>query len=1073
LPDLVSEIGVFKNMRRFTGWLCPALFLILAMGVGSAGGAGRTLPQTLIKNGEVCATIVIPDADPKTAGKGDHQTALKAAGILNRYLVRSSGAELPIVEASKAPATGALVLLGRSVLSEKFGLTPPVASEAVRIVSFPRGLAILGETAPPGTNNEASVRDRGTVHGVYLFLETLGFRFYFNEGPDAELGEVVPNLPTVEVGPIDEVIKPAFPYRQTHDRARGILLEGSATGFQCNHTHEGWDAFYKENHPEYFSLRADGTRDFGSLCYSNPEVLKQELKHIEDYYRTGRWVGSRPPTGKYIQVEPADNWNECQCENCQALVQPEKGRFGRNSRLWWDHYIYRLAEEVARRWPDKRIAALAYQGRLFPGEKKLPDNVDVMVCIHNGQISFQKEPKAKEAVDALVSRWSENLGRNRERMFVWDYQCYPAFWTTAPIIFPHLLQKFLQDHRDKMSGVFINRSIDHNHQYTHFMEALAMRLLWQPDLDVEACLRDYCEKFYGPGAEAMEKVYKLLIDRYEQTAWPGYDQARDTAWVSPKMLFGRTYTPGVIEKIEQELLNAQEAVGWMPGGRVRSFDQGEGWFIRRNGSGTEEAFRVTFEATDQSVKEPVLRWEGGSLRYEGTLHRGQKLVVDPGPRAILYSLVPEAPAELIPEEKKLPGEGQTFDDGYLVHMVNHLGIPAFPGAKFAISVSGFAEGGANSYAEITWRGAASTFVLDSRFSNQSGTITETFEAPPGAQTLESVRLFRRYDVGRVAYANLSLRRDFDEIQQPLPEPEDVSNRITGDVPMIPAETTYLFHVFSLNSSVGVQRQKVDAHLDQGKRAVSDESSEDSLATGGASLRIRLSPESQKTLSDGEPGIYQKRVAWMREAFEDFHPQTTMYTTHDGFLPSAHIVHRWLKRLPKYRVQRAEAVPDSTTEDEAWKKTVPLELVRGRARAKVPLDNLGFDAGNGKTKVRFLHDDNHLYVWFQCEQPEPANDADEVTLTFHSQTGTNSLTCKPRSGLKSGMSGAMGKVGAEHGQWNAWVTIPKRAVLGDSEKEVSMEITRTRQGGVTYVWSPPLNAPWEDLPPSRRGRLQFD
>jgi|GEM_PF-5781623 hypothetical protein len=1060
-------------------WSYFEIFTALLLGgflesTGHAAGEGPAVG--LIEKGKPVATIVIPDgpSDLSKDSNSPHQTALKAAKILNRYLLRSSRAELPVVCASEAPDEGTLVLLGRSAVSDQFQLKPPSEPESARIVSFPRGIAILGEIAPAGTNHEPLPRDRGTIHGTYLFLEKLlGFRFFFEEGPDADLGVVVPNLPTVRIGPVDEVFAPAFPYRQTHDRAPGILLEGSSTGFRCNHTHEGWDAVYQESHPEYFALRADGTRDFTSLCYSNPDVLKRELEHIKNFYETGKWVGSRPPTAKYIQVEPVDNWSECHCSGCQSLIDPQRGRFGRHSRLWWDHYIYNLAEEVAKRWPDKRIAALAYQGRLLPGTKKLPKNVDVMVCLHNAQVNFQKEDGAAAAVEELLKQWSEALGGERERMFVWDYQCYPGFWTTAPIIFPHLQQNFLQKYRNLMGGMFLNRSIDDNHQYTHFMEALTMRLLWDPDLDVDAYLHDYCTKFFGPGAAAMERFYSILIKRYEQTSWPAYHQQRDTAWVSPGMLFGRTYTPDVIDEIEQALFEAQEAVGRIPGGRPSTFEHGEGWFVRRNGSDQKESWTVTLEALDQPVQNPTLRWNTGSLTYEGILRRGQKLVVEPGPKATLKTVQPDPPRELIPEGMRLADEEKLFESGYRVHLANHLGIPAFPGARFVISVSGHAQGGSNSYAEITWRGAPSTFALDSRFSAKPKTIAETFVAPPGAQALESVRLFRRHHRGAVAYANLSLRREFDDIEVVDAEAEtDVSSKIRGDVPEIPPHTTFLFHLFSKNSSLGVQSERVDRHLGEEKTPAGEEA-ETPFRTGGASLRIRMTPEPVEPPPESGLTEYQRRVAWMRDAFEDFHPQRTMYTTHDGFLPSARTAHRWLRALPKYRVARVEAPPRFSTEEKVWDVARPIRLVRGRPRAKVPLENLGFDAGNGETIVRFLQDDNHLYAFFQCTQAEPANDADQVSLTFHGSSNEVSISYNPISGLRTEVEGvtAAGEQGKE--QWNAFFRIPKRSILEEYESEVSVEVSRSRQGGLRYMWAPPMNAPWEDLPASRRGRLKFD
>ncbi len=51
--------------------------------------------------------------------------------------------------------------------------------------------------------------------------------------------------------------------------------------------------------------------------------------------------------------------------------------------------------------------------------------------------------------------WSKKVGGKRERLYVWNYFCWPAFWTEAPLFFPHNLQKWLQDTYAISSGEFV------------------------------------------------------------------------------------------------------------------------------------------------------------------------------------------------------------------------------------------------------------------------------------------------------------------------------------------------------------------------------------------------------------------------------------------------------------------------------------------------------------------------------------------------------------------------------------------------------------------------------------------
>jgi hypothetical protein len=1023
---------------------------------------------TLVDEGRAAATIVVPDGNPEAPGGRElpAASALTAARELRKFIARASGAELPIVPASQAPRDGTLLLVGRSALSDKFGISVPNKREGVRIQTFPRGLAILGEIASKGTNNRPFPHDRGTLNATYLFLEKyVGYRFYFQRGPDADLGVVVPRQRTITVGPIDSTSAPAFPYRAIVPYSgtgnwKAATRPGQATGFSCNHTHMGWDGLYRETHPEYFSLQADGKRNFRFLCYGNPDVVRRELEHTRTFYETGRRMGGSPGE-KYIPVEPDDNWRECRCELCQALIEPARGRFGRHSRLWWDHYIRNLGLTVQQLWPDKRVAALAYQGRILPGDSDLPDNVDVQVCIHNAPLNFYKEPAARREIRKLLGDWSTKLGGDRSRLYVWDYTCYPQYWSCAPTLYPHALQQFLREHRHLISGVFINGG-DEIIQADHYMVALTFGLLWDPDLDVDAHLRDYCERFFGPAADPMERLYRLLIERYEQTSWPNYSPSRYASYASPTMFYGRTYTAPVVEQIEQLLCEAEEAVGRLPAGRPAVF-VGEGWFIRRNTSEVARRFETVMEATDQPVRFPTVNWDGGQVVYRGTLVRGQRLVVGPGPTATLLPAEPRPPQELIPPDRRLADGLQPFSRGYVVHTARNLRLPAFPGAKFRVAVTGKATDGANSLVAVQWSTGQWSYHVQNKFDAEPRTFIEVITAPPKARSLNHVYVYRSNKKGTVWYGDLSVRREFPRTEGTLPaDGKVVTALIDGDAPILPARSSQVFHVFADNVEAGVR----DEATTEGE-AVS--------AVGTGTLRVTVRPmvTSPVASQTDEPTIYQRRVAWMRDGWENFHPRQSMYRSHDGFLVAARTVHKWIGRTPTYDVRWVDVPPPKDLSAAVWKDTPKTTLIRGRSRASVPVDNLGFDPGNGVTEVRIVQDEKSIYAAFHCIQPEKPNEHDSVTLTlYRKDEQLISITCRPNQLARAHAEGSTSATFSERGWWAAFLTIPKSAVPGVSTTGCRADLLRTRQDR-SYVWSPHLNAPWTDMPMARRGRIVFN
>jgi hypothetical protein len=529
-------------------------------------------PVTLVKDGKPAATIVIAD-QPTAIPVGKPPTVAYAAEELQRFVEKATGARLEIVSAAEAPDSGTLLLVGRSALSEKYHLTLPTKPQGLRIVAFSRGVAILGELAPAGTNNIDHEVDRGTLHGVYEFLErVVGYRFFIHIPKDLDLGIVTPAVKTLTM-PADYQLElaPDFPFRAAVFATWGDRLAwmrvtreaagvGSGTGFPgINHT----DAFFGErffaDHSDWAALKsADGTRDRYYPCYSQPGMVEARAQAIQDVYDgKGGWFGEHGHPGpKWIAFEPADLWDIkglCVCERCRAQYQLERGRFGRNSNLLFRHGV-KFAAEIARRWPDKRLGMLAYEGHMLPPNFDLPENLDVQVCMM-WSTTMGKEPYWHERNLQLMRDWSKKVGGSRERLYVWNFYCYPAYFTNAPLFFPHNLQKWFQDTYPISGGEFVCPG-GNPPQYEITMAWLWHRLMWDRNADVDALLRDQCTTFFGPAGATMEKVYQTLSDRYENVHW---SRQFDECYIPPDQMYGETYTREAVKVLRKLLDDALAA----------------------------------------------------------------------------------------------------------------------------------------------------------------------------------------------------------------------------------------------------------------------------------------------------------------------------------------------------------------------------------------------------------------------------------------------------------------------------------------------------------------------------------
>ena len=396
-------------------WLSKLVLVVALLTSMSCGAAGRHV--TLVRDGQPMATIVVADEPMRlhVDVKQDEPTVMRAAEELQYFIAQSSGAMLPIVKASEAPADGTLVLVGRSALTQQYKLATPAASEGLQVRTFARGLAILGEVAAKGVNNVPYELDRGTLYGVYEFLERqLGYRFYIHIKDDPLFGIVVPKHEAITV-PADFSLElsPDFPHRAAGFATwseplnwQRVTREGSTTLFVGNHTDEQVGQHYGKEHPELMALKKDGTRDDRFLCYTEPRLLELRLENIERFNEQGSWgLGWTYPNERYIPFVPAD-WNNepCYSPGCRALLHDDRGPFGRDSDVVFTHGV-QLAAKVKEHWPEKRVSMLAYHSYMLPPDVELPDNIDVMVC-PMWSVSNGKEPYIHERHMKLMRDWS-------------------------------------------------------------------------------------------------------------------------------------------------------------------------------------------------------------------------------------------------------------------------------------------------------------------------------------------------------------------------------------------------------------------------------------------------------------------------------------------------------------------------------------------------------------------------------------------------------------------------------------------------------------------------------------------
>ena len=480
--------------RNFLKTLGGSLALIHP---AAATASGATRPLELVRNGQSNYKIAISrDASPSEK-RGSEE--------LQRFIAEMSGARLPIVT-DEQKADGKLILVGKSDYLDSLGVQIPFASlgtEGFALKTVGNHLVIAGG------------RQRGTMYGVYSFLEKLGCRWFAIDVSR------IPKLATITVPPMGEIQKPAFEYREpffteamdldwaARNKMNGdhLPLDASTGGriqyFPFVHSFYALvpPSKYFKDHPEYFSF-VDGKRrgEAAQLCLTNPEVVRIATEQVF------AWLAQRPEA-TIVSVSQNDYWGWCECENCLRVEQEEGGAHSGPVL----RFVNAVAAEVAKKYPDKLIDTLAYSYTEAPPTKVRPlPNVRVRMCPIG---ACQAHPYEKCRYDAYIvdhlRAWHKITDGN---LYIWHYNTDFSHFLRPYPDFGELAADIPMYRRNGVVGLFMQGGVSkgggaENGALRSYMMA---RLLWNTSTNVRQDIEEFHDAFYGKAAPAMLAYFDLL-----------------------------------------------------------------------------------------------------------------------------------------------------------------------------------------------------------------------------------------------------------------------------------------------------------------------------------------------------------------------------------------------------------------------------------------------------------------------------------------------------------------------------------------------------------------------------------
>jgi uncharacterized protein DUF4838 len=511
----VSAIGI--TLR----WPAIAIVWVAAVQCGLAADGIR-----IVENGTPRATVVFPNG-------ADNQTRA-AAEMLADYVRRSAGVPLPVAQEKDvaAAATPITIHVGRNEYLGGLDLSLAGLDDdgfVIRAVDS-QNLVIAGTTP------------WGTEFGVCEFLERyLGVRWLM-PGPD---GTDVPQHETIDLpAEIDVRREPTFFSRQFS----GLVGATQLTWARRNRMHGRVDFHhnlqrlfppetYAKTHPEFFPER-DGKRYLPPTnnthgwqpCFSADGIVAEAIANICRYFE------QHPDVVSY-SLGVIDSSGHCQCQACRAQDPVEPSFLGRrNVSDRYYAWCNRVVEGVLKKHPDKFFGCLAYSEVAEPPTR---------IKVHPRIIPYMTydrmkwiDPELRAEGERMTERW-----HHASPVVGWYDYIYGTPYCVPRVWFHHMAEyyRFAQAH-----GV---RAM-YAEAYPNWGEGpklyVALKLLWNPDADVDELLRDWYLRAVGPAAADDLAAYFAL--------WEDFWTRRilDSSWFTKGGQYLSFYDPSYLADVTEE-----------------------------------------------------------------------------------------------------------------------------------------------------------------------------------------------------------------------------------------------------------------------------------------------------------------------------------------------------------------------------------------------------------------------------------------------------------------------------------------------------------------------------------------
>ena len=407
-----------------------------------------------------------------------------------------------------------------------------------------------------GSYRNAGEKERGTVYGVYEFLERFcSCTLAAFSHPDVDAGEVVPRHDEIDLEGINYVKSCADrPYRTAiiqyadaagdpdkalnipffdwlvknrynriltwtsiydHFKSTELLYEIERRGISLTVGHHEssrlllpaygngyFSEKYYETHPEFFKLQKDGRRFLNDgpwgqwvYCSRNADVIKEVAKNVD------RWL-ERNPAVDILALWPNDGISDqCVCPECSKYTKTEN----------YVYFVNEIAKAVKVKHPDVKFDLLIYVDLW-----ECPDGIKLApsIMIDESTWHFDGLRKVGKPDGSCLNgtHFEDNLLKWRStgaEVVYYDY--YMGIYSLRQRWIP------MADELQAVWKNFVSKDISGSgtqiecfNLWNHLLNFYSFaRVGYDTSLSLEACISSLC-RLYGRGGELVGEIYAEL-----------------------------------------------------------------------------------------------------------------------------------------------------------------------------------------------------------------------------------------------------------------------------------------------------------------------------------------------------------------------------------------------------------------------------------------------------------------------------------------------------------------------------------------------------------------------------------